>query len=116
MFGIKKKEDSYFKELLENACLPTEDNVIKSSIEENGMWEESEEWRISTWTDFKISKIEKDGEVWFKVEVKCDHEFTCHCPTIERAIKMAALYQKMIMTMLYQIGWPSWVTLEKSRL
>ncbi len=117
MFWKKKEaEDNYFSELSKNAYFPHDQKTVMEAIDSNGLWKESDEWRISTWTDFKITPITKDNEIWFKVSVKCDHEFTCHCPTIERAIEMAALYQQLIMKMLYQVGWPSWVSIEQSRL
>ena len=57
MFGKKNKnEDIYFSELSDQAYLPSEGDTIKAALDESGEWVESDEWRISTWTDYKISK------------------------------------------------------------
>ncbi|MDH5433961.1 MAG: hypothetical protein OEY19_08440 [Gammaproteobacteria bacterium] len=112
MFG-KNKDDTYFSRLIKQGYIPADSATIAQAIDKEGFWADSEEWRISTYTDYKISKIEKNDEIWFKVEVKCDHEFTCHCPTLDRAIEMTCLYSGMISTMFYQIGWPSWVSINQ---
>jgi hypothetical protein len=113
LFGKSKNdgEDIYFKQLSEKYHLPQSPEEIYAALNSTGLWEGTEEWRISTWTDFKITKVNKGHEVWFRVEVKCDHDFTCHCPTEVRAVQMANLYHAVIMKMFYQLGWPSWISL-----
>ena len=104
----KPDKEDYFVTLAKSASLPDSPSIITKSINENGHWENSEEWRIFTETNYKITKIKKEKKFWFRVEVRCDHEFSCHCPTVERAIEMAGLYQEIIRESFYQIGWPSW--------
>lgn len=101
------REDSL--ELLVKATdLPGSPDSIAKKVAAEGVWEASEEWRIFTVTNFKILQIKKDRKSWFRVEVKCDHEFSCHCPTLERAMQMARLYQGIIRESFHQLGWPSW--------
>src|SRR4051812_47703249 len=107
MFGRKKKDDTYFTEL----CVDQDPQLvprIRAALEKDGIWKESDEWRISSWTDMSVKPTEdKNGRKWFDVRVSCDHEFVCHAPTVERAAQWVWLYQKMIMKLFYQLGWPS---------
>jgi len=101
------KREDFFELLAKETPLPESPDAISKEIAAKGAWEASEEWRIFTVTNFKISKIEREGKSWFRVEVRCDHEFSCHCLTLERAIQMARLYQGIIGESIYQLGWPS---------
>ncbi len=107
MFG---KEDTYLADLAERGYLNTSKEDILDAIKSKGMWHEYEEWRISTVTEFKILPEKFKDENWFRVIVKCDYEFSCVCPSIERAIEMAGLYQQLVMNMMVQVGWPSWAS------
>lgn len=111
MFGRKKKEDAYFVEL----CADQDPDLvsrIRDALEKDGCWRKSEEWRISTWTDMSVTRIEDEsGRQRFNVCVSCDHEFACSAPTIERAAQWVWIYQKLIMRLFYQLGWPSWISL-----
>ena len=102
-----KTEDQYFINLLKNGYIPDDINAIKAAIDENGSWQAVEGWRIATDTEFKIYMVEKYDKEWYRVEVKCDYEFMCNCPSLEKAIEMAKLYQAMIENMYHQLGWPS---------
>ena len=82
-------------------------NEVKDAIAKNAEWTESVEWRISTWTDMSIRPMEHKGRQWFEVSVKCDHEFVCHCPSIERAVFFLGLYDKLIKDLYRQLGWAS---------
>ena len=107
MFG---KEDTYLADLAKRGYLNTTKEDILAAIESKGQWHEYEEWRISTVTEFQIYPEKFKDESWFRVFVKCDYEFSCVCPNIERAIEMAGMYQQMIMNLMTQVGWPSWAS------
>ncbi|MBU2569024.1 MAG: hypothetical protein KJ725_03115 [Gammaproteobacteria bacterium] len=109
---FSKKEDKYLAELSKSGYLETPREEIQTSIEKKGYWQEYEEWRISTITEFKIEKEPFKDEMWFRVFVKCDYEFGCVCPTLDRAIEMAVMYQQLIMRLFVQVGWPSWASKE----
>ena len=81
---------------------------ICKSVAETSAWSEHEEWRISTYFDTKIERDEINGKPWFKVSVDCDmQEFSCRCPTIEKAYMYAKLYQHRIIYQFYSVG-PPW--------
>jgi hypothetical protein len=108
-FRRKKKlrGNEYFSEITDITRNPARLSDIIEAVERRGFWEESFEWRISTVMDSRIDAIEKDSRNWFRVTVKCGHEFQCHTQTIERAAYFTALYRSIIMDMFYNLGWPS---------
>lgn len=108
MFGNK---DKYLADLAKKGYLNTPKNKILQAIADTGNWQEFDEWRISTITEFNIDSEKFKDKDCFRVTVKCDYEFSCVCPTIERAIEMASLYQQLIMHLFNQVGWPSWETM-----
>lgn len=108
MFRPKKNE--YFVKLAEDGYLPASYAEIEQAIAEKGCWEAAEEWRVGVWTDFRITKFEKDGNYRYRVEVRCDHEFCCYCLTLSRAIQMAGLYHNTIMELFQQLDRMSWVS------
>ena len=97
----------YFTHLAEITNNPSHLNSIKESIDKNGLWEDSIEWRISTVMKSRIEIIEENSKQWFQVTVKCDHEFRCHTQTVESAVYFAALYRKIIIDMFHNFGWAS---------
>ena len=107
---FKKKEETYLSNLAKRGYLPVSNGVIAAALEKDGLWHHYEEWRISTITEFKISKEPFTGGEKYRVFVKCDYEFGCLCPTLERAIEMAGLYQQLIVNLFAQVGWPSWAS------
>jgi hypothetical protein len=102
------KKDKFLADLAKKGYLNTPKEEILKSISNTGEWKEFEEWRISTVTAFYIGLEKFKEEDWFRVIVKCDYEFSCVCPTIERAIEMAGMYQQLVMHLSHQVGWPSW--------
>lgn len=108
MFG---NNDKFLANLAKKAYLNTSKDEILRAIAETGFWQNFEEWRISTETEFNIRSEKFNNEDWFRVTVKCDYEFSCVCPTIERAIEMAGMYQQLIMHLFNQVGWPSWTSI-----
>lgn len=108
MFG---NNDKFLADLAKKGYLNTSKDEILKAIAETSNWQEFEEWRISTVTEFNIGTEKFKDEDWFRVTVKCDYEFSCVCPTIERAIEMAGMYQQLIMHLSNQVGWPSWASI-----
>ena len=106
MFG----NNTYLANLLEKGKLESSKEEILEEIEKNGIWKEYQEWRMAVTAEISIKNEDHNDEKWFKVNVNCDYEFNCLCPTIERAIEMAGLYQQLIMNLDAQVGWPSWVS------
>ncbi|MEZ9237099.1 MULTISPECIES: hypothetical protein [Shewanella] len=105
-----KSEDDYLSKLLESGDVSHQKHAVLDAIEKGGVWEECVEWRISTYTETSISPEKFKDEDWFRVVVKCDYEFSCVCPTVDRALEMVALYQQLIFKLFRQVGWPSWAT------
>jgi hypothetical protein len=81
---------------------------IRRAVDANGFWERYDEWRISTVTTKRIEAAEREGRKGFLVKVGCDHEFSCHCPTLERAVEFLNIYDGLIVDLFYTVGWPSW--------
>jgi hypothetical protein len=108
---VFETKESFLADLAEKGHLNTSKSEILRAIAEFGNWQEFKEWRISTVTEFNISIEKFKNEDWFKVTVKCDYEFSCVCPTIERAMEMAGMYQQLIMHLFNQVGWPSWASI-----
>lgn len=81
---------------------------VRAAIAESGRWQEFEEWRISTYFDSSIEKLEIDGKTWFKVRVECDaQELICRCPTLEKAVMLSKFYRRLIIDQFYSVG-PPW--------
>jgi hypothetical protein len=113
---MKKKESR--KELAERffgslLYVPDRTSDIRKAIEEKGRYHDAIEWRISTVTELSVEPVEERGKRWFRASAKCDHEFTCHAPTIERAAQFLRIYEQLIADMLYAVGWPSWASKTK---
>jgi hypothetical protein len=87
---------------------------VKSAILRNGFWQEESEWRISTVTTFRIEPELADDQWWFKVTVTCDGEMICHTTTLERALQIMGVFDRLTMDMFWTLGWPSWAA--KGRL
>ena len=108
---LRRKEErrghDYFTELIRITKNPARLTEIKDAVENRGFWQDSYEWRISTVLDARIEPVEEKSRQWFRVTVKCDHEFLCHTQTIERAVFFVALYQQLIIDMFYNLGWAS---------
>ena len=81
--------------------------AIRADIETQGFWAAVEEWRISTATSKRIEPVERGGRTWFRVSASCDHHFSCHTPTLERAVEMLGIYDRLLMDLFWTTGWPS---------
>ena len=92
---------------------PDRTSEIRSAIENNGRCYDAIEWRISTTTVLSVEPVEVKGKKWYRASAKCDHEFTCHAPTVERAAQFLRVYEQLIVDMLYALGWPSWASMAK---
>jgi len=103
----ERRGHDYFAELARITKDPARLTEITQAVQNRGFWEESYEWRISTVLDARIEPVEVKSRPWFRVTVKCDHEFLCHTQTIERAAFFVALYQQLIIDMFYNLGWAS---------
>ena len=108
-------KDDYLFGLAQKNVLKEEKLAVLSSLEESGKWEQIVEWRISTFFETSISHEVFKNEKHFRVHVKCDYEFSCLCPTIDRALEMAGLYQLLIFKLFHQVGWPSWESIDTLR-
>ena len=81
---------------------------VQEVIETSGTWQEYDEWRISTTFDTRIERIEISGKEWFSVRVECDmQEFSCKCPTLEKALLHSKFYRRLIIDQFYSVG-PPW--------
>ena len=110
MFGTSRK-NQIFIDIPQRGCLTEKIDQIRDNLTSYGEWQTKHSWDNSyTWTNFKISAVKKNGLKLFKVHVKCDFELSCLCPTVERAVQMACLYQKFIESASENIGWPTWAS------
>jgi hypothetical protein len=81
---------------------------IKETVQAEGKWSNQEEWRISTWSECEIVRMQRDGADWYQVCVACDgQKLACGCPTLEQAYAFMRLYQELIVDQFYSIG-PPW--------
>lgn len=81
---------------------------VQAALDKKGFWEEYDEWRISTYFNSRIEPQEIQGKKWFKVSVECDtQEFTCACPSVERAYLFSKYYRHIIVNQFYSVG-PPW--------
>jgi hypothetical protein len=99
--------------LSETPYVPDRSNEIRTAIARNGRYEEIVEWRISTTTSLSVEPVQVKGKEWYRVSAKCDHEFSCHAPTIDRAAQFLRIYEQLIADMFYALGWPSWASKTK---
>ena len=104
--------DDYLSKLAEKNVLAEEKDAVLAALEKSGKWEQFIEWRISTYIETTISYEMFKDEKRFRVHVKCDHEFSCLSPTVERALEMAGLYQQLIFKLFRQVGWASWESID----
>lgn len=81
---------------------------ILGALKQYGIWERAVEWSDSASFMNRIEHVDFEDMSLFKVNVSCGHNFSCLCPTIERAVECMQLYQGMIKEAFYQAGWPSW--------
>ena len=109
MFG-SKKEKQILIDIPQSDCLTDQVDTIREQLTSSGEWQTKHNWDGYAWTDFKITKEKRNGSHLFKVKVKCDYELSCLCPTIERAVQMACVYQKFIESASEHLGWPTWVS------
>ena len=93
---------------------------IEEEIKRKGYWEEFDEWRIFTTTSFRITPVEQlddknqTKKLIYAVQVKCDYDLRCECPTLKRAVHFCEVFQQWIMKAFREEGWPSWA--EKTKL
>ena len=83
---------------------------VIESIEATGAWKRYEEWRISTVTTTDIARTGKPDHLAYHVRVECDYVLEAHCPTIARAVEIAAVFEAVIREMWSTFGWPTWAT------
>jgi len=97
----------------ESADTAKEFAVIEAAISKDGVWQLSEEWRISTYTEMRIEKKPKAGKDWFFVSVECDgQKLACECPTLGRAHFFSRWYRHLICYQFYSVG-PTWADAAK---
>ena len=104
---LNRLAKAYFEALSKRAKDEGRVREIHASIEEKGFWEESTEWRISTVVRKRVEPIDTDAKRWFRVQVECDYEMACHCPTLERAVEFLNVYERLITDLFYTLGWAS---------
>jgi hypothetical protein len=111
--GASMRHVAYLAALSAEARARHSLDEIRAAIAANGFWERHDEWRIFTVTTKRIEAAEQNGRSGFLVHVSCDQEFSCHCPTIERAVEFLGVYDGLIIDMFGALGWPSWVSRER---
>jgi hypothetical protein len=89
---------------------PIREKEVVEAVASTGRWTH-EEWRISTVTSTEISRTgEARRHRAYKVRVECDFVFEAFCPTITRAIEVAAVYERLVQQLWREIGWPGWAS------
>lgn len=46
----------------------------------------------------------------YRVRVECDYVFEAHCPTVTRAVEIAAEYELLVQRLWRELGWPGWAS------
>jgi hypothetical protein len=83
-------------------------NAIRDALEHRGSWDETDEWRISTWFQSRIERTGRNGKDWYEVAVACDGQtLSCGCPSVEKAFAFLELYKRLIIDQFYSVG-PPW--------
>jgi hypothetical protein len=103
----------YLEQLSERAKKARSVEQIEAAIRDKGYWEDFVEWRISTVTSMRIEPVERDRKRWYRVQVKCDAEFICHCPTVERAVEFLGVFERLTADLFWTLGWPGWAAPNK---
>jgi hypothetical protein len=96
--------------LASTPSVPDRTEEIRKAIRETGAYRDAIEWRMATTTVLAVEPVEVRGKHWYRASASCDHEFTCHAPTIERAAQFLRIYEQLIDDMCYTLGWPSWAS------
>lgn len=81
---------------------------VRSAIELEGVWQDEEEWRISTYMNRSVRPVETHGSRWFEVTVESGTELSCHAPTLERALEFMFVFERLVMDLFWTLGWSSW--------
>lgn len=108
IYNSEPPEQTYMKPLMEYYASEKEILDVEKQIEENGFWEEHNEWRISTVTSSRIEPKIKNDEKWFETTVKCEQEIKIPAKTIERAIIFRKVYEDIQKELWHKLGWASW--------
>jgi hypothetical protein len=83
-------------------------NAVRDALKNRGSWDETDEWRISTWFESRIEKTVRDSKDWYEVAVECDGQtLSCGCPSVEEAFAFLELYKELIIDQFYSVG-PPW--------
>ena len=101
------------KDLLEYSASKEEIETVTKAINENGYWESSTEFRMSTYMTTRIEKQIKNGKPWFITTVNCEQEIMIPAKTIERAIVFKNIYEDFQFDLINRIGWASWSSKNK---
>jgi hypothetical protein len=84
---------------------------VADAIDTHGTWTRHQEWRISTVTSTTIERTDSiKRHERYKVRVECDYVFEADCPTLARALEIAARYEQLTLQLWREMGWPSWAT------
>ena len=100
-------ENEYFLNLLKDGRLSASREDIAGAIRNAGLWVDHQAWRPAASSETAIIGEVHDGVPWYRVNVSCGYDLHCMCPTLERAIEMAGLFQQLIMKLDEQVGMPS---------
>ena len=103
-------EVPYLAKAASGDWLPCSLSDVAEAIERSGVWEHSTEWRISTFTTYRIEPVSRDGERCFEASANCDCLLTCYTPTLERAIEYLGVFDRLTRDMFWTLGWASWAT------
>jgi len=82
---------------------------IEAHLVRNDVWEDIIEWGMGKEMLIRISRDMNlvEGEMWYAVRVEFRHEFSCTCPTLNRAVEFADIYIHTMMDLLRRFGWPA---------
>jgi hypothetical protein len=99
--------EKYLLNLLKEGSLSATGDEIAEAIRSGGLWVDHQAWRPAASSEIAIIGEIRDGVPWYRVNVSCGYDLHCLCPTLERAIEMAGLFQQLIVKLDEQIGMPA---------
>jgi len=97
-FLTAAESKGHVSDLLEHA------GDVETSIDRAGVWEEYEEWRIST---VSTNRIERAG-LGYRASTECDGVYAATVPSIPMALEAIQVLFALRRDLFYEVGWASW--------
>ncbi len=71
-------------------------SAIGDALENRASWDETDEWRFSTWFDARIEKTVQNGEDWYKLSVEMRWtDAVLPVPQRREGVRLLELYKRL---------------------